>query len=76
MFTFVPIFAAVFAFILLRERLSHGRIVALLCGMFGAVWVVLRGDPARLMDMDLVVGDAIFFAGTAGLRTRNLSRAP
>jgi drug/metabolite transporter (DMT)-like permease len=67
LFTFAPIFSAVFAFLLLRERMTSRRLVALVAGMVGAVWVVFRGEPSRLMELDLVAGDALFVAGTASL---------
>jgi drug/metabolite transporter (DMT)-like permease len=35
--------------------------------MLGAAWVVFRGEPSRLLSMDLAVGDGIFLAGTAAL---------
>lgn len=67
LFTLVPSFAALFAFFLLRERFSGRQLIGLLVATFGAAWVVLRGDPARLLEFNLVIGDAYFFAGTAAL---------
>ena len=65
--TFGPGFAALFAFVLVRERLGGRRVVALVTGMLGALWVVFRGDPARLLELELVEGDWIFLGGTASL---------
>lgn len=65
LFTFAPGFAALFAFVLTGERLAGRRVIALAVGMIGAVWVVFRGDPARLMELRLAVGDLYFLAGTA-----------
>jgi drug/metabolite transporter (DMT)-like permease len=67
LFTFGPSFAALFAFFLVGERLSGARLGALVTGLVGAVWVVFRGDPSRLAELDLVSGDALFIAGTAAL---------
>jgi len=67
LFTFVPNFAALFTLLILGERLTGRHLVALGTGMIGALWVVFRGDPSRVMALDLVSGDAIFLAGTASL---------
>ena len=67
LFTFVPSFAAVLAFVLLGERIAGKRIVALVAGMVGAMWVVFRGDPSRFMELQLTAGDDFFVAGTASL---------
>ena len=67
LFTFLPSFAAVFAFYILGELLTKRRLVALVTGMVGAAWVVFRGEPSRLMELNLVAGDALFVAGTASL---------
>ncbi len=65
LFTLGPSFAALFAFLCLRERLAPRQLVALLIATLGAMWVVLRGDPSRILSLDFVVGDAYFLAGTA-----------
>lgn len=67
LYTFVPIFAALFTLLVLGEGLTSRRLIALGTGMVGALWVVFRGDPARLVELDLALGDAIFLAGTASL---------
>lgn len=66
-FTLVPSFVAVFAFFLLRERVDARRGIALSLGTVGALWVVSRGEPSRLLALDFAVGDAWFLAGTASL---------
>lgn len=67
LFTFVPGFAALFARIILGERLTSRHWFALGTGMIGALWVVFRGDFSRILALDLVFGDATFLAGTASL---------
>ncbi|MDF1665911.1 MAG: DMT family transporter, partial [Planctomycetota bacterium] len=67
LFTLAPGFATVLAFFLLGERTSPLRLVALSLAMVGALWVVFQGDLNAVLDMDLVVGDAYFVAGTASL---------
>lgn len=66
-FTLVPAFSALFSVLLIRERTSVRHAVALFSGMLGALWVVLRGEPARLAELDFVAGDAWFLLGTAAL---------
>ena len=61
--TTIPGFTALYAAILMRERLGRYRLAALLLGMAGTVWVVFRGDPERLLALELSKGDALFFAG-------------
>lgn len=63
LFTLVPGIAAVYAALLVRERLGLGRIAALGFGLVGALWVVFRGDPARLASLALNQGDLIFLGG-------------
>ena len=62
-FTLVPGLSAIYAAVLLRERLGATRLVALGLGLIGAIWVIFRGDPARLLALDANVGDAIFLVG-------------
>ncbi len=61
--TTIPGFTALYAAILMRERLGRYRLAALLLGMAGTLWVVFRGDPERLLALELSKGDALFFAG-------------
>ncbi|MBT3929066.1 MAG: DMT family transporter [Rhodospirillaceae bacterium] len=61
--TTIPGFTALYAAILMRERLGRYRLAALLLGMAGTLWVVFRGDPERLLALELNKGDALFFAG-------------
>lgn len=67
LFTLAPGFATVLAFLLLGERSSRTRLIALCLATIGALWVVFRGDIDALMSVDLVIGDAYFVAGTASL---------
>jgi drug/metabolite transporter (DMT)-like permease len=65
--TLVPGIAAIYAAILVRERLGAHRMVALGCGLVGALWVVFRGDFDRFASLTLNGGDLIFFAGCLAL---------
>jgi drug/metabolite transporter (DMT)-like permease len=66
-FTLVPGMAAIYAVILVRERLGAHRLVALGFGLVGALWVVFRGEPARVLALDLNRGDLLFAAGCLAL---------
>jgi drug/metabolite transporter (DMT)-like permease len=65
--TLVPGISAIYAAILVRERLGAYRMVAMGCGLVGALWVVFRGDPDRLFSLVFNWGDLIFFAGCLSL---------
>lgn len=62
-FTLVPGISGVYSAIFLGERLGRYRLLALCCGMFGALWVIFRGDPARLLALEINHGDLLFLAG-------------
>jgi drug/metabolite transporter (DMT)-like permease len=61
--TVLPGIAAIYAAILVRERLGKHRIVALLLGAVGALWVVFRGDLNLFLNLAFNKGDLIFLAG-------------
>jgi len=65
--TTIPGFTALYGAILMRERLGRYRIAALVLGMVGTLWVIFRGDPARLLALELNYGDGLFFAGCVSL---------
>jgi len=62
-FTLVPSISGVYSLFLLRERLSRAQLAALFFGLLGALWVIFRGDPGRLVSMEWNRGDLIFLAG-------------
>ncbi len=62
-FTLVPSISGVYAMILVKERLTRAKMIALFCGMVGAVWVISRGDLGQLIAMQWNRGDVIFLAG-------------
>lgn len=66
-FAFVPAISWCYARFLLREELSRARLIALVCGLAGAVWVIFRGDPTRLITMAWNRGDLIFLAGCCAM---------
>jgi drug/metabolite transporter (DMT)-like permease len=62
-FTLVPGISGVYSAVFLKERLGRGRLWALFFGMTGALWVIFRGDPERLLALDVNYGDLLFLAG-------------
>jgi drug/metabolite transporter (DMT)-like permease len=67
LFTLVPGMAAVYGAFLVRERLGVNRLLALGLGLVGALWVVFRGDPDRMLALDFNSGDLIFAGGCLAL---------
>lgn len=62
-FTLTPIMAAGFGWLTLRQRLTARMGAALAIGAIGALWVIFRADPARLLALQIGRGEAIYFAG-------------
>ncbi len=62
-FTLVPVMAAGFAWLVLRQKLTSRMALALSIGGLGALWVIFRGDLIALMRFDIGRGEAIFFVG-------------
>ena len=65
LYTIVPVLSAIFAFFIAGERLGRYRFAALALGLAGALWIIFRGDPERLLALDVNKGDWIFLAGCA-----------
>ncbi|NQV59689.1 MAG: DMT family transporter [Alphaproteobacteria bacterium] len=63
LFTVLPGIAALYAAVLVRERLGRHRLVALILGAVGALWVVFRGDLDLFLSLAVNKGDLIFLAG-------------
>jgi drug/metabolite transporter (DMT)-like permease len=62
-FTMVPAMAGVFAWFLLRQRMTRRMALALGIGGAGALWVIFRADVAALLAFDVGRGEVIFFFG-------------
>jgi drug/metabolite transporter (DMT)-like permease len=62
-FTTVPALSGIYAAIFIGERLGRKRLLALVLGLIGAVWVIFRGDLGLLLSLDWNRGDGIFFMG-------------
>jgi len=57
-----PAFTALFAALLLKERFSATRAAGILCCVFGALWVLARGDPRAFVDLNFGRGELILVA--------------
>ncbi|MBU0486081.1 MAG: DMT family transporter [Proteobacteria bacterium] len=62
-FTMVPGISGIYSSIFLKERLGRNRIIAVVFGMLGALWVIFRGDLDRLLALELNYGDLLFLIG-------------
>ena len=62
-FTLTPLMAAGFGWLLLRQVSGPRILLALLVGATGALWVIFRGDPTRLLTSGLGRGEAIYLLG-------------
>lgn len=62
-FTLVPLMAAGFAYLLLRQILTSRMALALAIGGAGALWVIFRADLSALLAFDVGRGEAIYFLG-------------
>lgn len=62
-FTLVPGISGIYSWIFLHERLGRSRIIALVFGMAGTLWVIFQGDLQRLLELDVNYGDLLFLGG-------------
>lgn len=62
-FTLVPSISGFYAIFMVGEKLTYEKLIALVCGMAGAIWVIFRGDIGELLAMQWNRGDMIFLAG-------------
>ena len=62
-FTLTPFIAALFGWVVLRQRLSPRMALGLAVGALGALWVVFRADLGALLAFDLGRGEMIFLVG-------------
>lgn len=60
LFTIVPGLSGVLSWLLLREKVGTGRVLALFLALFGALWVVLDGHLANILATHFNQGDVIF----------------
>lgn len=64
-FTLIPLMAAGFGYVVLAQRTGGIVWLSLVIAAVGALWVIFRADPARLLAFEIGRGEAIFFLGCA-----------
>ena len=57
-----PAFTALFAALLLKERMGAGRALGVALSVAGALWVLARGDPRAFLSLELGVGELLLVA--------------
>jgi len=62
-FTLMPVLAAGFGYLLLRQVTTPRMALALGIAALGSLWVIFRADLAALRQFDIGRGEAIFFVG-------------
>jgi len=70
-YTIVPSITAIFAFIVNREVTGKIRILGLIIGTIGALWIVFRGNIDSFLGLKLNYGDLIFIIGSLFLGLYN-----
>ena len=71
LYTLVPAFTAVFAYVINKELTQFSRIFGLLLGTAGALWVVFRGNPKLFLELHMNYGDLVFVLGCISLSLYN-----
>lgn len=62
-FTLVPLMAAGFGWLLLRQVTTRRMALALAIGATGALWVIFRADISALLGFEIGRGELIYFWG-------------
>lgn len=62
-FALVPSISGLYALVLIGEQLTKERLMALVCGMLGVIWVIFKGDLTLFLAMEWNRGDLIFLGG-------------
>lgn len=63
LFVLTPAITAFYCIFLFGEWPRGRTLLALAFGFVGAVWVIFRGDPARLLALEVNYGDGMFLLG-------------
>ncbi len=62
-FALVPLMAAGFGYLMLRQIMTRRMALALAIGGAGAVWVIFRADLNALLQFQIGRGEAVYFIG-------------
>lgn len=71
LYTLMPVFTAIAAYLINKEISSKLRKTGLLFGTVGALWVVFRGDISALINLQLNYGDLVFVLGCVAFSLYN-----
>ena len=71
LYTLVPGITAIYALIMNKEKVGKVKMIGLLIGVVGALWINFRGDLDSLLRFDFNKGDLIFLAGCLSLAFYN-----
>lgn len=63
LYSLVPAITALYAWIINKEDVTALRVIGLLLGILGALWIVFRGDAHKLISLSFNYGDVIFIIG-------------
>ena len=66
-FALTPLFSAIYALVLLRDKFSVTRFLVLVYGGVGALWVIFRGEWSLATSLSWNRGDLIFLGGCAAM---------
>jgi len=58
-----PICVLVASVIFVRQRITFWQWIGVLLGLAGLVWIVIRGEPDRLLGLEVNLGDPLVFLG-------------
>jgi len=61
--TSVPGLVPIFAWILVRDRMTLGQMAGIVISSIGVLVIVSRGDPSTIADVEFVPGDLFILAG-------------
>lgn len=64
-FTFTPLMAGIFDFLLSKRRLSIWAWLSVILGGLGALYIIFDGDLNRFMRLQIGYGEGLFFIGCA-----------
>lgn len=62
-FTLIPLMAAGFGYLVLRQAAGPKVLLSLVLAAAGSIWVIFRGDLAALRAFDVGAGELIYFGG-------------
>lgn len=62
-FTLIPVMAAIFGYILLKQITTKRMALALFIGFIGAIWVIFKADIGNILAFEVGSGELTYFVG-------------